>query len=85
MRNFNYNLTIAYECNEVEIRTNDVDTVCGEWFGCQNNTEFIKPNALVLVDGLTGEVLADIDFENGESYFTREWHYILGGYFLMNF
>ena len=37
MTNFNYNLTIACCDSEMEIRTNDVDRVCAEWFGCQQD------------------------------------------------
>ena len=82
MTNFNYNLTIACCDSEMEIRTNDVDKVCAEWFGCQQD---FTPDRMVLVDGYTGEVLAEVNFKTNKSYYTRVWHYVLGGYFIMNF
>ncbi|MBR2506872.1 MAG: hypothetical protein IKB70_08270 [Bacilli bacterium] len=45
----------------------------------------LHPDRMVLVDGYTGEVLAEVDFKTNKSYYTRLWHYVLGGYFIMNF
>ena len=79
--NYNYRLTATYTDYEREYATNSLDDVLAEWYGIQ---QYGPPERCCLLDGYTGEVVAHYG-KGEESYYTREWYYILTGYFLLNF
>lgn len=79
--NYNYRLTATYTDCEREFATNSLDALCGEWYGIQQDC---PPLRCHIMDGYTGEVVAHYG-KGEEPYYTREWYYILTGYFLLNF
>lgn len=76
--NFNYVVTAIFDDCETEIRTNQIDIACGEFY-----RYFGECRCVYIMDGFTGEIVAD--WSAGEQMNAcSEWRYILTGWAITN-
>ena len=75
---YSYHIVAKYDDCEIEFRTNKIDIACGEFY-----QHFGESKSVAVIDGYTGEVLADWDEVNGLST-CPEWKYLLAGWVVLN-